>query len=325
MLTNAMLLVALLAAAALLIWSVRRAWRSPRAVVRWPVSLLAGLFGLIFLVISGAALRGMWMAYSHRGAPVTALVVERTPQRLARGEHVARVTCAGCHSTSGDVPLSGGKNLSDDTGMPLGVITPFNLTPAGPIRDWTDAEIFRAVRDAADRDQRPLVVMSTQGVRNLSDEDVRSVVAFLRNQPPVERLTPPERLSFLSMVLAGAGMIPLDLSYRPERITAPRKAGTSAYGEYIVNWGGCRQCHGADLLGGKSIVVPNGPNLRVVKGWTREQFIQTLRAGVDPYGKHLKPDLMPWKFIGRLDDDELSALYAYLSSLPTPAAGGTAR
>ena len=51
-------------------------------------------------------------------------------------------------------------------------------------------------------------------------------------------------------------------------------------------------------------------------GWTPEQFVTTLHTGVDPSGHALDDKQMPWPFIGRLDDDELAALYAYLNNLP---------
>ena len=47
----------------------------------------------------------------------------------------------------------------------------------------------------------------------------------------------------------------------------------------------------------------------------REQFITTLRTGVDPDGHQLS-DAMPWREIGNLDDDELAAIHLYLKSLP---------
>jgi len=61
--------------------------------------------------------------------------------------------------------------------------------------------------------------------------------------------------------------------------------------------------------------VKPGPNLRVVQGWTREQFISTLRTGVDPSGHTMQPP-MPWKPYSKMDDEELTALYAYLKNLP---------
>jgi mono/diheme cytochrome c family protein len=316
MFANTVTLGILLALTALLITSIRRAWRSSRAAIKWSGTVAASLFTLIFAFASVASARGMFLAYAPRGSAPPTLTVERTPERVARGEHIARALCSSCHSTTADVPLTGGKNLSEEAHMPLGDIVPFNLTPGGPLKTWSDGEIFRAVRNAADRDRHPLVVMSGQGVRNLSDDDVHSVIAYLRSQAPVESATAPERLSFISMIFAGAGMLPLDLSYRPEHIAAPAKGPTAEYGQYVVGWAGCKECHGAELTGGGGGVLPKGPNLRVVKGWTRDQFIQTIRSGVDPFGKKLDPMMMPWKFLGRMDDDELSAVHAYLTSLP---------
>jgi mono/diheme cytochrome c family protein len=77
----------------------------------------------------------------------------------------------------------------------------------------------------------------------------------------------------------------------------------------------CTGCHGSDFSGGTNPVGPKGPSLRVVKGWTQQQFIDTLRTGRDPGGEELKPP-MPWRSTGRLDDIELSALFNYLVSLP---------
>ena len=61
------------------------------------------------------------------------------------------------------------------------------------------------------------------------------------------------------------------------------------------------------------------------KSWTRDQFINTLRTGVDPDGHVLNGQLMPWRNIGRMDDDELAAVYAYLTQLPLTVAAEDAR
>ena len=76
--------------------------------------------------------------------------------------------------------------------------------------------------------------------------------------------------------------------------------------------------HGANLDGVVSGPSPVGPGLGMVKGWTVEQFISTMRTGVDPSGHELK-STMPWKQIGRLDDVELTALYEYLRNLDAMA------
>jgi mono/diheme cytochrome c family protein len=80
-----------------------------------------------------------------------------------------------------------------------------------------------------------------------------------------------------------------------------------------VSYQDCIVCHSADLSGGKpGQLAPIGPNLKALKGWTREQFITTMRTGVTPNG-HTLNSLMPWRNIGLMDDEELSALYAYIT------------
>jgi hypothetical protein len=51
-----------------------------------------------------------------------------------------------------------------------------------------------------------------------------------------------------------------------------------------------------------------GPSLSAIKNGSRDQFISTLRTGVDPDGHVLNNQLMPWQNIGRMDDDELAAV-----------------
>ena len=164
-----------------------------------------------------------------------------------------------------------------------------------------------------------MIIMSTFRGRNLSDEDTMAVVAYLRSQPATEHatLTPPDQPTILGLILLGAGMIPEGPAPYDGVITAPPKDATKAYGEYILGYQDCRECHGEDLHGGvPGQLAPVGPSLLVVKGWTLDQFISTLRTGVDPIGEELNPGEMPWKNIGRMDDTELTAMYMALKDLP---------
>jgi mono/diheme cytochrome c family protein len=86
-----------------------------------------------------------------------------------------------------------------------------------------------------------------------------------------------------------------------------------------VSFGDCKGCHGEQLDGHANGPSTGAPNLRAVQGWTAQQFITTLRTGVDPSGHALHPP-MPWKQVGRMDDQELTAVYQYLRSLPPVAA-----
>jgi hypothetical protein len=47
-----------------------------------------------------------------------------------------------------------------------------------------------------------------------------------------------------------------------------------------------------------------------------EDFTQALRTGVSPHDHELDPEFMPWDSIAKHSDDELKAIWLYLSSLP---------
>lgn len=295
-----------------------RAWRIKNAFLKWGGMILSGLLTLVVALVSVVTLIGLIKVYTPRDVPVRDLQVEGTSEQIARGEHIAEAFCTSCHSTTGDLPLTGGVDLGKDFPIPLGSFVSVNLTPAGSLKDWSDGEIFRAIRTGTDKDGHGLFVMSNIRARNLSDEDIEAVIAYLRNQPPAGELTqnPPDQPSLLGIIMFGAGMLPAGQPPFTGEIVAPPKGPTAAYGEYITHYQDCRDCHGEDLSGGQEgQLSPIGPNLAMVKGWTQQEFIDTLRTGVDPSGHELNSG-MPWRAIGRLDDEELTALYEYLNTLP---------
>lgn len=322
MLGNILLWLAIVAVAVALGWLALRAWRARNKAVKWIGGFASGLIALVIALVSVLMLVGMVKAYTPRTAPTPDLTVAGTPEQIARGRHLANSFCASCHSTTNELPLTGGVDLGKDFPMPLGTFVSANLTPAGPLKDWSDGEIFRAIRNGIDRDGQVLFAMSGARGRHLSDKDIEAVIAYLRSQPAVtnETQTPLDQFNPLALILVGAGVIPEGEPPITQAIAMPPQGPTTEFGKYILSYQDCVLCHGENLTGGKpGQLAPVGPNLSVVKDWTQEQFITTLRTGVDPTG-HALNKLMPWQNIGRMDDDELAAVYAYLTSLPLTAA-----
>ena len=299
-------------------WLAWRSWRAKNRFLKWAGVLLSALLSLILALVSVVMLIGLVKFYTPYKVAAPDMNVPLTAENIQRGEHLANSFCTSCHSTTGELPLTGGVDLAKDLAIPLGSFISVNLTPAGPLKDWTDGEIFTALRHGVNPDGRRLVSMSYVRARYMSDEDLQAVIAYLRSQPAVANETqdPPDRVNLLALFLNGAGMLPPVQPPVTGAITAPPKAPTREYGEYIVSFQDCRDCHGEDLKGGKEgQLAPMGWNLQLVKNWTAEQFITTMRTGVDPNGYHISAN-MPWRAIGRMDDVELEAIHAYLASLP---------
>jgi mono/diheme cytochrome c family protein len=110
-----------------------------------------------------------------------------------------------------------------------------------------------------------------------------------------------------------------------------------ARGKYLVVLGGCTDCHTpgyffgkpdpARYLGGSEVgfEIPglgvfHGPNLTPDKetgigDWTTEQIVTVLQTGQRPDGRMLAP-IMPWRALAQLTKEDVTAIAAYLKSLP---------
>jgi mono/diheme cytochrome c family protein len=308
-------LAMLIATAALLAWSSLRAWRAKNGFLKWCGTSLAALLSTAVTSVSVIMIVGLVKLHA-RSAPAPDLRVVGTPEQIQRGQAISNGFCSGCHSKTGT--LTGGLDIGDDFPVPIGSFVSSNLTPAGQLSRWSDGDIFRAIRSGMDRDGGWLIIMSYTNSGKLSDDDTLAVVAYIRSLPAAGKQTenPPDHLNLLGIMMLGAGMLPRGKPVSTGVITAPPKGSTLQYGEYILSYQDCRACHGDKLTGGvPGQLGPLGPDLNLVKGWKFEDFIATMRSGVDPNGHELGKQ-MPWRPVGRMGDDELRAVYEYLTHLP---------
>jgi mono/diheme cytochrome c family protein len=320
---NALCLAILLALSATLAFAATRAARSKHRLLKWGGTSLAGLGAIVFSLPAVVMIAGLYKSEA-RHAPVPDIKVAMTSEHIQRGQSIASAYCGACHSSAGT--LTGGRDLGAHLPMPVGHFVAANLTPAGQLSRWSDGQIFRAIRNAIDADGHWLMVMSLTNVSKLSDDDTQALIAYIRSVPAAGQPTPnpPDALNPLGLVMLGADQLPAAKPVFTGAIAAPPKAATAKYGAYILSYHDCRTCHGADLTGGVPGQIGTiAPGLTVVKDWKLEQFIATLRTGVDPNGYHLNADRMPWRAIGKMDDDELGAIYAYLKDMPAPANAAT--
>jgi mono/diheme cytochrome c family protein len=308
-------LAMLITAAVLLGWSSVRAWRTKNSFLKWGGAGLAALSSAAVTLVGVVVIVGLFKVHA-RSAPALDLRVAGTPEQIQRGQAISDGYCSACHSKTGT--LTGGLNIGEHFPVPIGSFVSSNLTPAGQLGHWSDGDIFRAIRNGIDRDGRWLVIMSYTNAGKLSDDDIRAVIGYIRSLPAAGEQTPnpPDHLNLLGVTMLGAGMLPQGKPVSKGIVTAPPKGPTSHYGEYIVSYQDCRNCHGDHLTGGvPGQLGPLGPDLNLVKAWKLEEFVATMRTGVDPSGHELSKQ-MPWRPVGRMSDEELRAVYEYLTHLP---------
>lgn len=303
---------------------------------------IAGLCLLVLVVLVAAALPflvGIRPFIGPRARALTDRRFEATPQRIARGEYLATSVsgCLYCHAEL-DWQLPGypirpgtegkGRSFADE-GLPW--ITAPNLTPdpATGAADWTDDMFARAIREGISHDGRALFpIMPYHQFRFMSDEDLASVVTYIRTLKPVRATAPPSAIPFPVNRLINSLPEPVEAS-----VPEPDRTNQVAYGDYMVRMSACRDCHtpaddqgqavpNMEFAGGFLLTGPYGQVASAnitqapsgIPYYTEELFLEMMRTGrVRSRKIH---DAMPWSFYGRQTDEDLKAMFAYLKTLP---------
>jgi len=274
--------------------------------------------------------------------------IPRTPERLARGKYLVQglALCTFCHSEydftqrppKARAGTLGGGNVF--SAAEIGLPEPNRIVAPNISSDtefgagtWKDSDFVRALRQGIGHDGRTLFpMMPYQYFREMSDEDLASVIVFERSLAPVHVqrpktvLTDEIRKTFHSFPPVA-------------HVAEPNKADRVAYGKYLATVGHCDGCHtptdekgdplpGMYLAGGADMSGPWGPdpakiinvasmNLTPdpsgISYFDEKMFISVIRTG--KVGARPLANIMPWGYFRNLTDDDLKAIFAYLRTI----------
>ena len=260
-----------------------------------------------------------------RARPLTDRTFERTPERLERGRYLTEhvLQCFICHSdrdTSrpGAPPVEARKGAGTvryeeaDRRLVAPNLTPDPETGAGL---WTDDMLARAIREGIGHDGRALSPSMWYGSFSmLSDEDLASVIVYVRSIPAVRNPLPPT-------------VIPAEererWAYEPRPITTPvpgpPPGDALARGRYLANVADCAGCHtswhGSRMPGlygggnhietriGSAFSANLTPDASGVT-YAPDAFVAVIRNGK---GGSMSP-VMPWVAFAGMTDDDLVAI-----------------
>jgi mono/diheme cytochrome c family protein len=287
------------------------------------IGLIVGiLVGLVVIAVAAVLASGYFRFHKTYDIDVDSVKIPADEVSIARGEHLvgAVAHCGYCHGDdfSGDYIINNpGKE---------GIVVAPNLTSGegGIGVSFTDEDWVRALYHGVNDEGRSVIVMPSLFFHVMSEEDLTSIIAYMKTVPPVDNVLPETQPGPLLYALIGAGPLAEEMSGRvidheTPFAPAPAEGETSEYGEYLATIGQCRACHGAELAGGQvNRSAPIGPNLTPggeMGFWDEGTFFSVIRTGTHPSGRELDA-YMPWKFFANMTDSELRAIRAYLLSLP---------
>jgi hypothetical protein len=307
---------------------------------------ILGLIVLILVVAVAGVILYVKTQLPDVGAPPD-LKVELTPQRIERGRYLANsvTVCMDCHSTrdwsrfSGPITPGtegrGGERFDHSVGFP-GVYFSKNITPFG-ISRYTDGELYRVITSGVTKEGRAIFpVMPYPYYGRMDDEDVYSIIAYVRTLKPIEGTVPDSETDFPVNIILNT------IPAKGSPTKRPDPSDELAYGRYVINQAACKECHtqvddkariieAAAYGGGRVFRFPDGSLVRSanitpetktgIGAWSREMFIQRFRMYADsslvipaasPGGFN---SIMPWTMYAHMTEQDLGALYTYLHSL----------
>jgi mono/diheme cytochrome c family protein len=298
-----------------------------------------GLAVLAIVLFVGISFTIGWRPFlGPRTRPVTNRKFEATAARLERGRYLANsvMGCTDCHSehdwnTPGAPAIEaklGAGEIFPDEGLPGKIVAP-NLTP-DPVTGtgrWSDDQLARAIREGIGHDGRTLFpLMPYKGFRILSDEDLASVVVYLRSLPPVRNALPATQIDFPVKYLIRNAPQPLT-----EPVAAPDLSTPEKRGAYLVRLASCGECHTPQQRGQRNDALAFGgglefagplptvtsanitPDASGISYYDENLFVQAMRTG-KVKARQLS-SMMPWIDYGTMTDEDLKAVFAYLRTL----------
>jgi len=256
---------------------------------------------------------------------------------VERGEYLVRgpAGCGNCHTPQ----TPSGPDMSNELGgfmvdkNPMFEAWAVNITPGGRVASWTDDELAKAIREGIRPDGSvigPPMPMSLY--RGLSDDDLYSIVAFLRTVPSSQNETPFSTYN-----------IPLPPAYGPpvQSVSAPPQAVSVEYGEYLAGpVAHCVECHtpmgeagpmfdthlgagGFEFHGpwGTSVSANLTTHPDGLAAYSDSELKQMITKGARPDGSRMLPP-MGYHHYAAMTDDDLNAVILYLRQLPPLPNGG---
>ncbi|MGN6486254.1 MAG: cytochrome C [Devosia sp.] len=249
---------------------------------------------------------------------------------VERGDYLVNsiMGCGNCHTPLGPDGFDTSKALSGrlvEESPAFTAIAP-NITPGGEVKEWTDEQLMKAIREGLLPDGSLIgPPMPFEVYHGISDDDLASIVAYLRSVPAVENDSGESKYN-----------IPLPPAWGPpvDHVAAVPEGVTVEYGEYLAGpLGHCIVCHTPQLengqfdfanqlgAGGMQFEGPTGvvisPNITPtgLGNYTDEQLATLITHGTRPDGTVLQPP-MPTYFLANMKTDDVQALILYLRQLP---------
>lgn len=315
--------------------------------------IIFGILILLIVVIGGFVVYVQLNWDKQYDIPYPNLQVSTDPEIIERGKYLVHgpAHCSNCHvsSVAEMIAADAGENIPLRGGVefplgPIGTLYTKNLTPdpTTGIGRYSDAEVFRMMRHAVKPDGTATLSV-LMPFWDMADEDLVAVVSYLRSMEPVSNDVRQNEWTFMGKAIRMVASSFQPIENPKPYPKAPPMEATIERGEYLSRYvANCVGCHtnrdpmtfeaiGPEYGGGMEfepftelhvmlgedpelwLRTPNitpSPNSALSKFKNVEEWKERFRKG-----RQIKISPMHWGPFSRMSDEDLEALYLYLTSL----------
>ncbi|WP_292356145.1 cytochrome c [Mesorhizobium sp.] len=246
---------------------------------------------------------GLWKLANYRPGSFT---LDRSrSEAWNRGAYLVDVLghCGACHT-----PRNVTFGEDDDhklAGGAAGIWQAFNITgdKTAGIGGWSDDELFRFLKTGAAAGKAyasgPMAETVMNSLQHLSDDDIRAIVAYLRDVPPRSGAEQQPRFSWSGTITASAA--------EPSNVA---QASTNMAGHLYGSL--CSGCHGFDGSGSPDSSYVTLTHNSTLGAATPENVVMAILTGVkagDVAGRKSMAAFADW-----LDDGQVASLANYVTA-----------
>lgn len=265
---------------------------------------------------------------------------------VERGSYLAHhvAICMDCHSkrefTKFSLPPAPGTEgfgasfpFGEAEGIPGEIWAP-NITPKR-LSGWTDDEIARAVAHGVNKTGDTLFpIMPYINYSKMAKDDLYAIIAYLRTLPSSDSTVPARKLAIPMSALPPLPEFAIEKNVRPD------PSDKLKYGQYLVTMASCGFCHTPQNKDGSpdfskafsggfvfktpmfQVTVANitPDSTTGIGSWTEDAFLAKFRSNSSDEMVNKNPgkqqSVMPWAMYGKMKEEDLRAIYAYLRTIP---------
>ncbi|WP_051350204.1 c-type cytochrome [Dyadobacter alkalitolerans] len=255
-------------------------------------------------------------------------------QEVAEGKRLTMLVCGSCHYNFETKDFSG-KKLEDSPKF-IGKIYSANITqdPQHGAGKYTPGELAYLIRTGVSRTGRLMPYMHRP---NMADQDLDDIIAYLKSDDVAVK---PSARTAGKTKYTPAGRLGLSMmkpeEYHYGNIQKPTDDKVML-GKYLVDNLACYHCHSKSFASldaldparskgymgggnklrdasGKKIKSPNlTPHITGIRNWTDAEFRRAITEGISKDNSVIS---YPMPLFPELTEDESSAIFAYLQTVP---------